>query len=519
MIDVDLQQLSLRDALTKRPGVPEPLGYADALSACFTRLGFESAESALLDECLACAARLSQCELGQLYLLDEVSGRLELVGQHLPGGSSLAVVRSTPDLKNQQLLHYTLKQGAALSLDEVSGSCYDTCFLPVSATPWRALLSVPLFNGFGRVTGVLLCASQRPLQLQGYAISLGHLGSFAVSRLYVLRGTGPQAVVMPGRNVSLVGRYGLIGSSAAMEQTCQLISKVLHTPYTVLLRGETGTGKEVVARAIHAAGPRGAKAFVVQNCAAFPEGLLESELFGYRKGAFTGAERNHAGLFDAAHGGTLLLDEIGDMPLSLQTKLLRVLQEGEVRPLGASAAHKVDVRIIAATHRDLAAMVAEGRFREDLYYRLAQFPIQLPALRERDGDVLQLARHFTDKACAALGRAQVDWSSAALDQLSSHGFPGNVRELKCLVERAVLLCDDNLILPVHLSLPLTPDAAEDVTLRQRMERVERGVLLDCLHKNRGNRTRTARELGVARRTLLYRLERLNIPLGTARDER
>lgn len=208
-----------------------------------------------------------------------------------------------------------------------------------------------------------------------------------------------------------------------MDETYRLIGKVMQTPYTVLLRGETGTGKEVVARAIHAAGPRKSKAFVVQNCAAFPEGLLESELFGYRKGAFTGAERNHVGLFDAAHGGTLLLDEIGDMPLSLQAKLLRVLQEGEVRPLGASAAHKVDVRIIAATHRDLAAMVAQGSFREDLYYRLAQFPIELPPLRERDGDVLLLAREFAQQASIALGRVPVSWSSAALDQLSSYAFP------------------------------------------------------------------------------------------------
>ncbi|KRP41909.1 DNA-binding protein Fis [Pseudomonas libanensis] len=492
----------------------------DALSACFTRLGFEHDEHVLPGKCVAHVAQLAQCELSQLYLFDETTDRLELVAQHFPDGPSLDLAGSCADLRNQQLLHYTLNQRAALSLDEVQGSCYDTRFLPVSPAPWRALLSVPLFSGSERLTGVLLCASQRPIQLYSYAVSLGQLGSFAVHRLHVLRGGRTRVGAPPRQAAPLAGACGLIGNSAAMAQTRQLISKVLHTPYTVLLFGETGTGKEVVARAIHAAGPRSAKAFVVQNCAAFAEGLLESELFGYRKGAFTGADRNHAGLFDAADGGTLLLDEIGDMPLLLQAKLLRVLQEGEIRPLGASAAHKVDVRIIAATHRDLAAMVAEGRFREDLYYRLAQFPLQLPALRERDGDVLQLARHFTDQACAQLGRAPVEWSNTALDQLSSHSFPGNVRELKCLVERAVLLCDDNLILPVHLSMPLAPaPTADDVTLRQRMERVERVFLLDCLHKNQGNRTRTARELGVARRTLLYRLARLNIPVGKAREER
>ncbi|AZF05128.1 sigma-54-dependent Fis family transcriptional regulator [Pseudomonas sp. R5-89-07] len=502
--------------------LPDPLAHASALIGCFTCIGLDNDSASLPGACVSAAAQLSHCELCQLYRLDEVTGRLDLIAQHPSATPSLADAASRIDRRHVSLLRDTVDQGVVVSVSDVQNSTYDTAFLPELASPWHALLSVPLFNRLNTVTGVLLCAAQHPAPLLGYASSLGQFGSFALHQLALLRSLRwVPAVAPPARGVSLTNTYGLIGSSTAMAQTCQLISKVLHTPYTVLLRGETGTGKEVVARAIHMAGPRAARAFVVQNCAAFPEGLLESELFGYRKGAFTGAERNYAGLFDAADGGTLLLDEIGDMPLSLQAKLLRVLQEGEVRPLGASAAHKVDVRIIAATHRDLAAMVAEGSFREDLYYRLAQFPIQLPALRERDGDVLQLARHFADKACASLGRAPVEWSNIALDQLSSHAFPGNVRELKCLVERAVLLCDDNVILPEHLPLPQAqvPTTADDITLRQRMERVERVFLLDCLQKNRGNRTRTARELGVARRTLLYRLARLNIPCGDASAER
>ncbi|UNM22831.1 sigma 54-interacting transcriptional regulator [Pseudomonas sp. ArH3a] len=501
--------------------LPDPLAYADTLLSCFMGLGQGTDETALPRRCVAGAAQLSGCELSQLYLHDEVTGRLDLIAEQLPGPIPCTDLTATREWQKQQLMHYVLNKRCTLSLDDLESSPFDSGFLPVAQAPWRSVLAVPLFNHSKQITGVLLCASWHSVPLQGYAVSLGQLGSFALNQLRLLRRVQP----VPGaarseRGAPITGAYGLIGNSAAIEKTCHLIGKVLHTPYTVLLRGETGTGKEVVARAIHAAGPRSAKAFVVQNCAAFPEGLLESELFGYRKGAFTGAERNYTGLFDAADGGTLLLDEIGDMPLSLQAKLLRVLQEGEVRPLGASTAHKVDVRIIAATHRDLAAMVAAGSFREDLYYRLAQFPIPLPALRERDGDVLQLARHFADKACVSLGRAPVDWSNIALDQLSSHDFPGNVRELKCLVERAVLLCDDDMILPVHLSLPLAPavPAAVDVTLRQRMERVERVFLIDCLHKNRGNRTRTARELGVARRTLLYRLARLNIPFGDAKEE-
>ena len=496
--------------------LPDPLAYADTLLSWFTRLGIDGDEATLPALCVTAAAQLSQCELTQLYGHDQATGRLELLAEHLPGGPAMCDPVSRTDYQHEQLLHYVLSQQRALNLEDVSGSLYESGFLPATVTPWRALSCVPLFSRHARIAGVLLCASPQAKPLQDYAPSLGRLGSFALNQRALLRGIRPVHVRSP---MIPRGAFGLIGNSTAMGNTCRLIGKVLDTPYTVLLRGETGTGKEVVARAIHAAGPRSDKAFVVQNCAAFPEGLLESELFGYRKGAFTGAERHHAGLFDTAHGGTLLLDEIGDMPLALQAKLLRVLQEGEVRPLGASTAHKVDVRIIAATHRDLDAMVAQGSFREDLYYRLAQFPIQLPALREREGDVLLLARDFAQTACAALGRPPVEWSNAALDQLSSHGFPGNVRELKCLVERAVLLCDDGVILPAHLSLSAAPTTVTvDATLRQRMERVERVFLIDCLHKNRGNRTRTARELGVARRTLLYRLARLKIPLGDVREE-
>ena len=500
--------------------LPDPLTYADQLLGWFSRLGFERDQSTLANLCVTAAAQLSQCDLCQLYARDETTDQLRLIAHYFPDGEPTEVLAQSVDVQHQQLLHYALDQRCALTIDELCDSAYDSDFLPATTTPWHSLSCIPLFNHSEAVCGVLLCASLRPAQLQGYAVSLGQLGSFALGQLTLRRLAHSGRVTAVAQcSTPVTHVYGLIGNSTAMAATCRLIGKVVQAPFTVLLHGETGTGKEVVARAIHAAGPRSTRAFVVQNCAAFPEGLLESELFGYRKGAFTGAERNYAGLFDAADGGTLLLDEIGDMPLSLQAKLLRVLQEGEVRPLGANTAHKVDVRIIAATHRDLLAMVSQGTFREDLYYRLAQFPIQLPALRERDGDVLLLARHFAEKVCAALEKPLVGWSSAALDQLSGHAFPGNVRELKCLVERAVLLCDDGVILPVHLSLSPAPTVATvEATLRQRLERVERVFLIDCLHKNRGNRTRTARELGVARRTLLYRIARLNIPMGASRGE-
>ncbi|KAF2389293.1 MULTISPECIES: sigma-54 interaction domain-containing protein [Pseudomonas] len=498
--------------------VPQPLVYAEALLAQFASLSRAADGAALLGDFVRGLAELSGCELTQLYLLDATHTCLGMNAECLNGILQPREAESLPaDFNGEQLLQFALCQNRVVCLGELSGSLHETSFLPPQVKPWQSLLCVPLVNQQKAVEGLLLCASHRHIDLQGFADSLGQLGSFVLGQLHLLqrlRRPVGQSLPTPA-SVPSVSGYGLIGKSSAMRQTYSLISKVLHSPYTVLLRGETGTGKEVVARAIHDCGPRRSQAFIVQNCAAFPENLLESELFGYRKGAFTGADRDRAGLFDAANGGTLLLDEIGDMPLSLQAKLLRVLQEGEIRPLGSNDTHKIDVRIIAATHRDLAVLVSEGKFREDLYYRLAQFPIELPALRQREGDILDLARHFAEKACSFLQRDAVRWSDAALDHLAGYNYPGNVRELKGLVERAVLLCEGGELLAEHFSLRMEamPEDTSGLNLRERLEQVERSLLVDCLRKNDGNQTLAARELGLPRRTLLYRLGRLNINLG------
>ncbi len=310
--------------------------------------------------------------------------------------------------------------------------------------------------------------------------------------------------------------YALIGCSPLMKQVYRLISKVLHSEANILLTGETGTGKELVARAIHGYGNRRTQPFVVQNCASLPDGLLESELFGYKKGAFTGADRNHQGMFDAAHNGILFLDEIGDLPLTLQAKLLRVLQEQEVRPLGDTQYHKINVRVIAATHRNLEEMVAQGEFRSDLYYRLAHFPIELPPLRERDDDIRKLAQAFLDEVALRDRRAELRLSAAAEKALQRYEFPGNVRELKSMIERAVLLADDTDIIETHHfpNLPLTASpvvsAVHGGVLKEMVDRYERQVLIDSLKKHRGNQKNTAIALGVARRTLLYKLSKHNI---------
>ncbi|MBD8121130.1 sigma 54-interacting transcriptional regulator [Pseudomonas lutea] len=497
--------------------VPQALAYAEALLEEFGSLARAVDEASLLSGLVSGLARLSGCELAQLYSVDAIEDRLFMAAECLDGSLQPREAPSlSADGSGEQLLRFALRQDRVVCFSDLANSLHETRFLPPRDTAWQSLLCIPITGRPGTVHGLLVCASSRTLELRGFADSLARLGGFVLGQLQLLQRTRLPANGSPPRRVCLpsVSAYGLMGKSPAIRQTGSMIGKVVQSSYTVLLRGETGTGKEVVARAIHDCGPRRSQAFIVQNCAALPESLLESELFGYCKGAFTGALRNRPGLFDAANGGTLLLDEVGDMPLSVQAKLLRVLQEGEVRPLGSNDTHKVDVRIVAATHRDLSLMVREGTFREDLYYRLMQFPIELPPLRERGEDIIELARHFADQACASLQRHALSWSDAALDQLCGYAFPGNVRELKGLVERAVLLCEGGELLAEHFGLTRAPVADDThLNLRERLEHIERGLLLDCLRKNRGNQSLSARKLGLPRRTLLYRLARLNINPG------
>jgi sigma-54-dependent transcriptional regulator len=497
--------------------IPGPLGYAEQLLAAFGVLSQAAEQGALLDAFASQVCALSGCELAQVYLLDAGHSALGIGAECLHGKlrTSDGAVLSA-DYHGDELLQFSLCQNRVLCLDSLDDGLYSSNFLPASGDAWRSLLCVPLNNAAGEVGGLLICASPRALELQRFVDSLAQLGRFVLTQAALmlrLRGSAVVATASPDSNVC-PSDYGLIGTGEAMRKTYRLISKVLHSSYTVLLNGETGTGKEVVARVLHECGLRRSKNFIVQNCAAFPEDLLESELFGYCKGAFTGADRNRMGLFEAAEGGTLLLDEIGDMPLALQAKLLRVLQDGEIRPLGSNQARKIDVRIIAATHRDLPAMVAHGQFREDLYYRLAQFPISLPPLRERGDDLYLLAEHFLAKACNCIGRGPLRWSEAALAHLAGHGFPGNVRELKGMIERAALLCDGDELRAEHFGVcGEAPAEPNTLHLREYMERVERAYMLGCLRRNKGNQTVAALQLGLPRRTLLYRLDRLNIDLS------
>jgi sigma-54-dependent transcriptional regulator len=491
--------------------IPQPVTYAEQICAHYASLS-EARDSDAAARLLVQALNdLCGCAAVMVFRPDPAGTRLHLVAHSVDGTPRPCPVPDV-DYMAYRPLRFSVEQNRMLSFDTHDAS-HDSRFLPASEPGLRSVLCQPLSGPDGRVIGVLVCATTSVQTLDMFVPSLSALGAFALAQMRNLDSMRSSASKAGGaaRGERTEPEYGFIGSSPAMLHTRRLIGKVLDTAHTILLTGETGTGKEVVSRAVHDYGPRRSKAFVVQNCAAFPETLLESELFGHRKGAFTGADHDRPGLFETADGGTLLLDEIGDMPLSLQAKLLRVLQEGEVRPLGSNVTRKVNVRIIAATHRDLPSMIAEGQFRADLYYRLAHFPIELPALRERGEDVLTLARHFADRACLSMNHAPLRWADEALDALSVYSFPGNVRELKSMVERAVLMCEGAELRLEDFTIPAKPlDGRGVLTFRERMDAFERDMLLQSLRNAGGNRSLAARRLGLARRTLLYRMTHLNI---------
>jgi two-component system response regulator PilR (NtrC family) len=312
------------------------------------------------------------------------------------------------------------------------------------------------------------------------------------------------------------GERRLVGTSPAMRQVGGLIDKVARSQAPVFITGETGTGKEVAARLIHAQGSRAAAPFVAVNCGAIPENLMESEFFGYRKGAFTGADADREGYFQAAAGGTLFLDEVADLPLPMQVKLLRVIQEKRVRKIGATTEDAVDVRIISATHQDLKDMVTQGRFRQDLFYRLNVIEIRMPPLRECREDIPLLADRILERLSRLTGRQPPPLTPTALEALKTYPFPGNVRELENVLERTLALLAGDVIDAADLNLAPgddEPDHArmnDQLPLQDRLDQAERQAILDALEKTRYNRTAAARLLGVTFRSLRYRMERLGL---------
>ena len=307
------------------------------------------------------------------------------------------------------------------------------------------------------------------------------------------------------------GGSDLLGESAPIVQVRALIEQVARSQAPVYIAGESGSGKELAARQIHRQGARAASPFVPVNCGAIPENLMESEFFGYRKGAFTGAESDRDGFFQAADGGTLFLDEVADLPLAMQVKLLRVIQEKRVRQVGATTEEPVDVRIISATHQDLKTLVEQGRFRRDLFYRLNVIEIRMPALRECHEDIPLFARSIVARLAGAANRVPPTLTPAALAMLARYPFPGNVRELENILERTLALLSGDAIDADDLNLaPVAAESAGELLLQDHLDRVERDAILEALQKTRFNRTAAARLLGVTFRSLRYRMERLGL---------
>ncbi len=317
------------------------------------------------------------------------------------------------------------------------------------------------------------------------------------------------------RQLALEGRDspldGIIGVSTPMLAACRLVEKVAPTDATALVLGESGTGKELFASALHRLSPRKDKPFVALNCAAIPDNLLESELFGYEKGAFTGAVKQTRGKIETATGGTLFLDEIGDMPMPLQAKMLRFLQERVIERLGGRDAIEVDVRIICATHRNLSQLIASGEFREDLFFRISEIVIEIPALRDREGDKALLAQIFLDKFSQQNGRSFRGFTDSARAKIDAYEWPGNVRELENRVKRAVVLADGRQILATDLGFAEEEDHVQSLNLRNARELVEREVIQRALSIYNNNVTHAAEALGISRPSLYSLIKKLDMP--------
>jgi Nif-specific regulatory protein len=308
--------------------------------------------------------------------------------------------------------------------------------------------------------------------------------------------------------------HNMVGTSNAMKEVYRLIEQVSNSNATVLLRGESGTGKDLVAHAIHYNSLRADKPFVKVNCTALPDTLLESELFGHEKGAFTGAAERKLGRFERAHGGTIFLDEIGDFSLNLQVKLLRVIQFKEFERVGGLETIKTNVRIVVATHKNLEEQIKEGLFREDLYYRINVFPIYMPPLRERKDDIMLLADYFLEKIAIENNKNISRISTPAIDMLTRYHWPGNIRELENCIERAVLLCNDDVIrsehLPPSLQMIKKTEPVAQRSLTEIIENKERELIVDALKKFEGNQRKTAKELGISERILGYKIKKYSI---------
>jgi sigma-54 dependent transcriptional regulator len=529
-----------------------------------TSLSTERDLNRLLNTILTASRNLTRSEAGRIYVLDNTK-RFLLLEAHQQGEAEVDLSETPPvplfldDQRNDaNVCAYCTFSGRLIRVDdpyEYSGFDFSDLYADDRALGerTRSLLAVPLRNHEDDTIGVLQLANIRdaesgdivpfPEEIDGLVAAFASQAAVAINNVQLVEHNQHLIKILDATNRDLESENkklrdkiehqyrfsNIVGTAKSMAHVFDLMSKVLNTDATVLLGGETGTGKELIARAIHYNSRRKTKEFVAQNCAALPETLLESELFGFKAGAFSGAKADKKGLIQLADGGTLFLDEIGDMPMNLQAKLLRVLQEGEVRPLGSLQNLKVNLRVVAATHMDLQEKIRAGEFREDLYYRLCVFPIMLPPLRDRKEDMPSLLQHFLSEAGQRYEKEISGFSPAAMEALMRYDYPGNIRELRNIVERAVLMAEPgSTILPEHLSQEVVGseskstsqagtlanlDALGNGGLRGAIGGYEAAMIESALEKLNWNQTKTAAELKISRRTLIEKMQRYDLRRG------
>lgn len=379
-------------------------------------------------------------------------------------------------------------------------------------------LPVAMITAFGNMETAIAALKAGAFDFVSKPLDLSDLRNIVRSALRVAQSPAPAVVAVSGQPAPSAATRRLFGESPAMQKVRAMIEKFARGQAPVYISGESGTGKELAARLIHELGPRADKPFVPVNCGAIPEQLMESEFFGHKKGSFTGAVQDKEGLFKAADGGTLFLDEVGDLPLTMQVKLLRAIQERSIRAVGTQNEIKVDVRVLCATHKDLQELVKQGRFRQDLYYRLNVIQLHMPSLRDRTEDIPKLANLLCTRLAETLGIKAPALSQESQDALRHYAFPGNVRELENTLERALTLCNGSEITPEDLHLPeVSKEEAEtavlldgEESLDDYLERIERVAIENALAKTSQNKTAAAKLLGISFRALRYKLEKLGM---------
>jgi len=456
---------------------------------------------ALFGQVLDEALRTMNAERGLLLLADEKTGRLEArAARHIDG----PVEKELGGVSRTVLDEVVAKREARVFVD-APGAFPGAQSIIIGQV--RSVAVAPLVSR-ERLVGAIYVDSRTDRNVfHDSALSFlrpfANIAALAIENARLCSGLAAET----GRLRSALGEWRqfpeIVGHSPVMQAVYEMMARVIPTDAPVLITGETGTGKELVARAIHYSGPRKEAPFVPINCGAIPENLLESELFGHRKGSFTGAVTDKQGLFEAANGGTLFLDEVSDLPLPLQPKLLRALASGEVRSVGDVGTQHVDVRVMSATNRNLGRLAQEGKFREDLYYRLNVIPIELPPLRHRRDDIPLLAGHFLAASAARQGKPVTGITASTLAKLVDFSWPGNIRQLENAIERAVVLCSGDRLTEKDIMLPAPGEA--DRGIEGTAAEIEKRAVLERLKALNGNRTRTAASLGISRRTLLNKL--------------